>query len=200
MHSTLIDALVRFWGTRSRRDSLRLLTGSGLAALLTRLDHGSARERQKHKKRRKKCKGNTQKCGKKCIPRSDCCTNANCGPGGACLAGACVCVNGFTKCQFACVPEDEGCCSAPECEAGQKCLANDSCATICSGLVAGECGGGCLCTVENVEGLQHCVDIRSDCDELPQTCASTAECPLGQQCQRVGCAGNPMRCVPLCPS
>jgi hypothetical protein len=199
MHSTLIDALVRCWGTRSRRDGLLLLAGGGLAALLTRLDHGSARERQKHKKRRKKCKGNTQKCGKKCIPKSNCCTNPDCGPGGACLDGACFCLSGFRTCQFACVPEDEGCCNAPECEAGQNCLANDSCATACT-LGSTVCGGGCTCSVENMEGLHHCVETVF-CDDIPQTCASTAECPRGQQCQRVVCNGGlATRCVPLCPS
>lgn len=80
------------------------------------------------------------------------------------------------------------------------CLNNGSCGRICT-IPSAPCPNGCYCSNFTVEGPQHCI-LAPPCSDMPQTCASTTECPLGQQCQHTVCGpGGSLsnRCVPLCP-
>jgi len=114
---------------------------------------------------------------------------ANCGAcGAACGAGE--------TCQ------DAVCCATTVCgptccDAGQDaCLLNQSCAETCTPTGAA-CPQGCGC-FPSVEGPYHCIASGNPtCDDIPQVCSSTADCPPGQHCQETGCGA---RCLALCPT
>jgi hypothetical protein len=84
------------------------------------------------------------------------------------------------------------------CRKGQVCLGNGSCAIACGtdGSICGAvgCGGACP---QSIEGSGQCAQGFPTCDLIPQVCASTKECPVGQHCEETGCPGT-FRCVPLC--
>jgi hypothetical protein len=84
------------------------------------------------------------------------------------------------------------------CGEGGECLANGSCAVLCT--VKEECealGSGCGCSPPSAEGVSHCYGHVNSCDEIKQQCESTAECPQGWVCQPTGCPGGHY-CWPLC--
>jgi hypothetical protein len=85
----------------SRRSVLGLALAGG-SLLLVRTD---AEARKKKRKKKRKCKGK-KKCGKQCIPKSHCCTDADCGPLKLCADGVCVvgqgsCPGGANSCTSA---------------------------------------------------------------------------------------------------
>lgn len=107
--------------------------------------------------------------------------------------GAANCPGGTKNCGGACVPHD-ACC--PSCTTGFTCLSNGSCGHACAGTCPATCGA---CN-SNAEGQAFCI-APGDCQKVGQACASTAECPQGQQCQLIGsCGFSDLRCVPLCTS
>jgi hypothetical protein len=167
----------------TRRDALIGLTSvlGGLVPASLRRDEAAAGGSGKRKRRRKRRR-----------PRSRCrpnCAGKTCGDNGcggscggclatqACQSGNCVCA----------------------CPAGQVCLSNESCATVCpSG-----CDTTCGCSDPSAEGPQHCVPLNASCETAVQSCTSTIECPLGQHCQETGCGPGgsiERRCVTLCSS
>lgn len=98
MTSSQFDALIRCFqiGT-ARRSAISATFGTGLGVLLSRFGHDAA-DAGKRRRKKKKCKGGKKKCGKKCV---DLATDGNhcgvCGNAcatGACIHGACTCVNG----------------------------------------------------------------------------------------------------------
>ncbi|HEU5432639.1 MAG TPA: hypothetical protein VFU81_13310 [Thermomicrobiales bacterium] len=82
------------------------------------------------------------------------------------------------------------------CGAGGKCLANGSCALVCK--TPADCPAPCPgCSSPSAEGPSHCAQGVASCEDIPQTCSSTKQCPVGQQCQQTLC-GTEDRCCPLC--
>lgn len=95
----------RLRGVASRRGILQILGGSGLAAVFGQLGLDGTEAKKKGKKK-KKCKGNTTKCGKRACCRADqtceggqcvddvavpkCVSEAQCSAGQVCQDGICV--------------------------------------------------------------------------------------------------------------
>jgi hypothetical protein len=79
-------------------------------------------------------------------------------------------------------------------------LQNDTCAAICA--ADEDCPANCTCPTEiqkiSVEGRRHCFPPNIGCDDIPQTCSSTADCPYGQVCEWTRCLGESYRCIALC--
>jgi hypothetical protein len=109
-----------------RRNALRSLGGAAIALLgaFSLPDGGDAKKKKGNKK--KKCKGGKKKCGKQCIPSTNCCTDADC-DGGSCVDGTCECLGGSKPCDGVCIPE-EHCCTESDCDDGNPCTRS-----ICNG-------------------------------------------------------------------
>jgi hypothetical protein len=101
VESAPFDQLSRLVGQgATRRALLELAAALGLSPLLV-----DAKKRRK--KNKKKCKGGTKKCGKRCIPSNQCCRHGDC-PAAAprCCQGACLTVE---------------CCTSADCRGGKTC-------------------------------------------------------------------------------
>lgn len=163
------------------------------------------------------CKSGARFCKGTCIPEGDCCTDDECpdGSGQTCQGGHCACPSGHKDCGGDCIPlnaccDDDDCdgcevcenqtcvvsACCPKCPSGQECLSNGSCATVCVEQAdCTGCSGGC--SFASVEGPQHCIESVFACENIPQVCTSTSECPIGQHCQPTTCFDE-KRCFPLC--
>lgn len=84
------------------------------------------------------------------------------------------------------------------CPGGQSCLANGSCASNCELSGPLGCPEDCVCFGPEVDNGKRCIPIPLPCDQIPQVCTSTVDCPLGTFCL-VGPCDDENRCVPLCP-
>jgi hypothetical protein len=194
MHADRFDALARFLTpVGSRRAALTVVLGGALATL--GLDTTEARKNRKKKscppcKKRKK-----GKCKKK-LPDGTACAGGSC-QGGRCLAAPCVPQDPASVCAAGCGSRRDSCGAAIVClcPTGQVCLSNGSCATRCN---PGTCPTGCGCSDPSAEGPRHCGRGGTGCQSIPQSCTSTAECPLGEHCQETVFCGLGKRCVPLC--
>jgi hypothetical protein len=146
------------------------VAAGGLAATILGLTATDDVDAKKKKRKKKKCKGGKKKCGKKCIPKSNCCTDADCGGGATCQDGTCLCLAGERECEGTCIPED----------------------VCCPGEA---CGENCSCR-RTVEGTGFCVQggILIACVQ----CNSSAECEAGDQCVQQNCGGATAVCVPPC--
>lgn len=201
MDGARFDAFVRFIGTTTRRRSVQLLLGSGLAGLIGQADQSWTAAKKKKKKKCKAKKG-LKKCGKKCIALESCCKDGDCGAQGACVSGTCACPNGAKSCRGACVPES-GCCEDFECGAQSTCDTG----TCSCGPTLKPCEGRCIpqdacCSDANCPAGTGttCQNGRCDCPPGQQqstgvcgvlpVCLSPSEgCDLQTQC----CSGN---CMP----
>jgi hypothetical protein len=184
------DLLARSLVTSSRRGLSRALAGlgivGGLSPLLGMTD-AEAKKKGKNKKKKKKCKGK-KKCGKKCIPKTSCCSSAECGNGGTCVSGTCNCLSGFKPCDGACVPDDQCC---PACTGDQECE-NGEC--VCP-LGSHPCNGECIsdqlcCTDEECGGIYTCNDGTCLCpnpDDIP--CGEDFCCATGMQVCEIASGG-----------
>jgi hypothetical protein len=154
MEDQQFDDLVRIV-SRSRRTLLGLSTalwlGLGAALGLAPLT-ADARKRKKKKKKNKKCRGNTKKCGKRCIPQTSCCASADCGPNNVCVNNQCQCAPGLRPCNGTCISQEK-CCGDAECGGDLVCINN-----------------ACACPE----------DVPVQCPE--QACVSGAECCISAQC------------------
>jgi hypothetical protein len=137
------QTLKAFAAASGRRTALRALGGAAMAllAVIGLPDVGDARKKKVKNKKKKKCKGGTKKCGKKCIPATDCCTDADC-DGGTCVDGTCQCLGGSKPCDGACIPEG-GCCNASDCDDGNPCTQS-------------VCNGNGTCSFPNKPDLSYC--------------------------------------------
>jgi hypothetical protein len=169
MESARLDGLALILGRRGTRRGT-------LGALLGLLSISNDSLAAKKRKKRKRCRRATVRCGRRCCRtaglRPDCCptttgkrcTNkktdpANCGAcGNACDAGE-VCVAGL--CWRTC-PEASGCFGAKLCDGGNLCVAVD---------------GVAVCTVS------------ATCDQLVDCTTDPAACPVGTACGAI-CCGN----------
>jgi hypothetical protein len=204
----------------SRRDVLRGLAGFGLGVSAFRRQAVAAKH--KHHKQRKKKKTRTPpppatpctpRCGRKVCGDDGCGGSCgSCGAGQFCASGTCCTPDPVEetcsvncraagcprRCDTVRLPGTCGLDVACSCPSGQECLSNRTCGQVCS--VNTDCPGqssDCNNCEPSTEGARHCSESTHSCAE--QTCMSTAECPLGTQCQAVsGCPGGTQnRCVPL---
>jgi hypothetical protein len=141
------DNLARVLGSHSsRRRFGGLLVALGIGSSVVAADA--------KKRRKKKCRGNKKKCGKKCILKTQCCKDADCGAGGSCQGGTCQCPAGKKPCRGTCIP-DADCCADGECGAGRFCAGG-----VC---VIGQ--GTCPAQAD------HCVDVvHCPLDNSPTNC------------------------------
>jgi hypothetical protein len=165
MDGERFDALVRSIDILvPRRAALRVLSG-GLAALLGRfgIEDIEAKKGKKKKKKKKKCKKSQKKCGKKCIPKANCCSTADCGPEQSCVSGTCTCPEGFVPCGAECI-DDSLCCADSDCFPIYTCE-----------------GGFCTC-IDDPNDVP-CNDVEC-CDPATEVCAVTG---TTGSCQAGGC-------------
>jgi hypothetical protein len=141
------------------------------------------------KKKKKKCKGDKKKCGKACIPRDNCCTNADCDDGETCQSGTCTTTNCIPQCEGR-TCGDDGCggtcgdCGNNEvCDSG-TCICVPECApaNACGG---NGCGGSCGSCAPN----QTCTGTQTTRNEcLSGVCTPvTKNCGAGQVCFQNAC-------------
>jgi hypothetical protein len=191
MDASRFDALSRALASgSSRRRMLRVMSGC-LAALVGRtvVDETAARKKGKKKK---KCRGATKKCGKRCVPKANCCTSADCPPGEVCRSGRCTTCASANDCPTP-PPCQEAICQDGHCAtvlrlAGFPCEAEPSCVINKTCNEAGQCQGGVpvdvLCPETEICDPQQgcrCPADRVACNGqcgLPglATCASHGEC------------------------
>jgi hypothetical protein len=188
MDANRFDNLLRsLVDASSRRGIARAVTGMLLAGPFAVLLDATDAAAKKKKRKKKKCKGGARKCGKKCIPATSCCTTADCGTGGACAGGACICAVKFRSCQGKCIPDGD-CCSSSECGDCQTCQ-NGQCADACD--TGQECvTGQCQCTPGSCPGC--CDDNTCKPGNTSGNCGTGGEvcvpCTGGQTCQGGACA------------
>jgi hypothetical protein len=89
------------------------------------------------------------------------------------------------------------------CAPGQSCLPNTSCLQVCPGIGEG-CPAGCRCGAPLAENLEllHCTEGESptaSCDDLPQVCGTSADCPQGFLCAALANVCGTNRCIKGCP-
>jgi hypothetical protein len=91
--------------------------------------------------------------------------------------------------------------SCPACPAGRDCLGNGTCNRPCAVLgVPGDCPAACKCGLTAVEGPMQCAPAAIiGCTDVPNVCATTAQCPLGYFCGAVVSSCGSNRCIPVCP-
>lgn len=112
MDANHFDNVARALASGSRRrfgQALGWLALGGSAAFLLPGPEGEAK-----RKKKKKCKRGTKKCGKKCIPATQCCPPFGCGMGAECVNGACRCYPGWKQCGAICI-QDHQCCTDADC-------------------------------------------------------------------------------------
>ncbi len=84
-----------------------------------------------------------------------------------------------------------------KCQAGKICLDNKSCGLTCA---ATSCPAetGCTCSISNP---RVCLAAFTSCDDVPTTCAMTADCPIYTVCDTAPCGvggATEKRCLRLC--
>jgi hypothetical protein len=172
MEGPRFDALIRLWGSGTRRGVLQMVAATGLGAALL----GSAGREEAAAKcvaPGKKCKGKNGK-KKKC-----------CG-GAACKGKKCKCTGETFICGKAC------------CQPGQQCL-GETCANgdleqgdLCEPEAPLACqSGNCQC-ISNGE-ITQCTCRAEACFGFGVDCENTSECCTG------GCEGFTNTCLPIEP-
>ncbi|HEU0113143.1 MAG TPA: hypothetical protein VFQ80_00615, partial [Thermomicrobiales bacterium] len=152
MDGLRFDDAMRSWETGSRRTALRLVTGSVLMALLAPLGRDLAMAKKK-----KKCKHGKKRCLGQCIPKADCCIDADCpaGSGQTCQAGRCACPAGQGKSGGVCGTPPPPTCFLTDvpCPGG-----NGDC---CNGHCVADGAGGSVCACANAGDA--CLTIADCC-------------------------------------
>lgn len=196
------DAFVRSLSAVPRRTAVGSALGAGLAALFGRYntDDAAAKRKNKKRKKKKKCRGNKKKCGKACIPQSQCC--GGCDEDQQCCDGACIPETDCCGCsedQVCCEGTCAGCCTDNDCPVSQACL-DGAC-----GCPEAACEAAtdptddqfesCFCALAT-DGEAHCF-ANIFCAEPPPTCQEASECAGGAVCLAIGCQAV-SRCSPVC--
>jgi hypothetical protein len=160
------DRLVRSISRHvTRRTALGFISTVGLSVFATSALDASA----------KPCKGIKKKCGKKCIPKKDCCNDKECDrqvAGQVCKNGACKCPGGQRKC-------------------GDQCIANETCCT----------NGATGCPHSYVCDEGTCLNCIGDtCEFDEECCTNYCEPELGCLCWNGGspCTSNRQCCSGTC--
>lgn len=181
MDDSAFDRLVRSWSCHTPR---RLFLASAVATVVT----VSAGDHASVKRKKRKCRKSQKRCGKACLPISQCCTSDDCTAGFACTNGTCACVPQCTG--RVCGPNGCGgscgtCSGAADCESvtGQ-CV---TCTPQCAGKTCGPdgCGGTCGSCENGTCASGQCV-----C-QFDEPCSLGQCCPNEQACQDGACAACP---------
>lgn len=176
VHPTRFDTLIRsLIRSRSRRDAVRVFSGSLLAGLLTNDLRSGIAKKGKHGEGKKHKKRTTNRCIPTCAGRTcgdDGC-GGSCGPcaNGVCNAGNCTCpTSGTERCGSGCAqpcsggqvrnPVTCGCCTPNE----GGCTAENQC-----------CSGNCLLDAQTVFCLGR---------------PSSQACQFDAQCNNPPCSGG----------
>jgi hypothetical protein len=202
MDSQHFDLLVRlFHDASSRRGMLGLVLGGAVAPWFGLADIDAKKRKHKHKrKKRQKCKKSQKKCGKKCIPKTGCCTDADCEGDESCCAGQCTAPvfcndQAVCGCDEVCGVEGfEYACQAGGCPQTDFC--SDPKTYYCSP------NPSCACATTN-DGANACVDRAfaacSPCtsdDQCTESLGFPAVClSAGPFCT---CGGGASLCTALC--
>ena len=176
----------------ARRGVLGALVGglAGLAGLAAGPDVAG-------KKRKKKCKSGTKKCGKRCIPLNGCCDAGECPNGEACRDNRCTNCVSAADCPAppACsvsVCREGRCRTTPlatgdPCSTGLFCTTDETCdgAGVCTGGVSRDCGSN-----------QHCdTNAGCVCDDGYTECGGQCVSGIGESCSACACpAGGTLQC------
>ncbi len=175
MHDVRFDAVIRSLRVITRRNAINGLLGVGTVALLSRLGVDDT-VASKKRRRRKRCKGNTRRCGRKCIPRANCCNDGDCSDITVCRNGSCVCpVAGQAVCDEVCIDATGDAANCGDCDfacASGECV-NGAC--ICESAI--ECAGLCACGAR-LEGGSVC--FAGGNNGIP--CDDDDDCPFRSLC------------------
>lgn len=84
-----------------------------------------------------------------------------------------------------------------KCQPGKICLGNKSCGLSCA---VTECPAetGCMCSTSEP---RVCLVAFTSCEDVPTSCATTADCPIYAVCDTAPCGEGDTtekRCLPLC--
>lgn len=213
MDPTRFDSLTqRLVAIPSRRALLHAIGGLLTAGALTAAESDARRKRKP-----KKCKGGKRKCGKTCIPKSNCCTSAECDADETCRNGSCAvspCPPNQTRCDGQCVNTltDAANCGGCglSCAAGETCRLGDCCQSLGETCVSEDqcCFSFCGAIDEEKPNGQDCrpgVSKRCCADgDIP--CLDTCDCCgslicLDQQCCVASgqpCSNNAQCCSRTC--
>ncbi len=205
------------------RRRLSLAAGGFVAALFSLAALDDVGARKKRRKKKKKCPGGTKRCGRTCIPRASCCTDANCGDNAICSAGTCDCASGFEPCRGACIPDD-ACCTNDDCSGGAACEEGNCLCPAdtldCTEFAGGDClpgcpdgavcfrnssGSSCGCPGGHVNDNGACREATSGelglgalCDQQNPTQCSTGVCGCNGgicTCRRTDCVAPGAQCA-----
>lgn len=161
MDGIRFDDAIRSWGTGSRRTALRFAAGSALAALIAPVGRDQAAAKKK-----KKCKHGKKRCQGSCIPKANCCADADCpaGSGQTCQAGACNCLPGEGNSGGVCGTPPPTTCSLTgvPCPGGDGDCCNDHCVA--------DGAGGNVCA----------------CASVGEVCLTIADCCFGAGLDCIG--------------
>jgi hypothetical protein len=84
------------------------------------------------------------------------------------------------------------------CQTGKTCLGNKSCGLNCASSDDCPAESGCTCSMSEPK---VCLAAFTNCDGVPTTCATTADCPIYAVCEDTDCGeegATEKRCLPLC--
>jgi len=228
MDPTRFDTFIRSLSQRtpevpSRRTLLHALGGLFAASAMT-ASESDARRKGKHKK----CKGGKKKCGKKCIPKSNCCTSADCDDGETCQNGSCVasvpCPPNQTRCGGQCVDTltdsancgacGNGCAAGATCRLGdccrshgETCVSEDQCCFAFCGAIDEVKPTGRTCHLPGVsarccaDGDIPCLDTCDCCGSLicqNQQCCVASGQPCSNDAQCCSLTCGPVGTGPTC--
>lgn len=112
------------------------------------------------------------------IAASDVCMNVACSSNSRCIAGDCVCNDGYKKCNGECILSQD-CCTDYDCSLGESCIGRVCVPDYCLANEVFDAGKGkCVCE----EDFKYC--------ELQRACIPKANC-----CMQSDCAAD-YRCIP----
>lgn len=157
MDAQRLDDLARLLSARLPRRTPLVAIGLVAFGAITRPDRDAV---AKKKKRRKKCKSGTKKCGKKCIPNNECC--------GGC--GNKVCCDGICA-DLATDPSNCGACNR---QCSRDVCVNGACECV---LFGAPCPSGCTCSRSNDSSKFACVGPIT-----ATPCSEDTDCGLGAIC------------------
>lgn len=172
MDSHFFDRLTRLFAVARSRRALGSAVLGSVAALLGLGTVEAA-----------PCPPNKKRCRGRCIPRRNCCTNANCRPaatGRVCRAGRCVCPASRPKrCNGVCIPSAQCC--------GAECTPTPGCSPLGGGCTqSGQCCGRLECSAANTccvpPGDRTCQVSGDCCGGGAGACCGGFCCSAGTNC------------------
>jgi hypothetical protein len=185
-HASRRDILMRgIVREAPRRVLLRALSGIGLVSLSSVFISNRDADARK-RKRKKKCKGGKERCGKRCIPETQCCVDADCpaGSGQICVNGNCACRSGEETCDGLCVDLETDGTNCGVC--GNACESGECVHGVCTCLIQGDCPAVCACA-DRLQGGGICFLGGNN----GQSCDNDDDCPDRSACFSINLCSLP---------